>query len=83
MQGINEYPTWKKRIFHTAYEAKRRRLETDGVYSHYLWDILVFRKIQNVLGGRVRVMLTGSAPISPKVMEFMGVYVLFELYYFS
>ena len=71
MQGINEYPTWKRKLFEAAFRAKKRRLLSDGIYSHYLWDSLVFRKIQLLLGGRVRVMITGSAPISPEVLDFM------------
>ena len=35
-----------------------------------LWDYLVFGKIQKQLGGKVRIILTGSAPIEPKVMDF-------------
>ena len=31
------------------------------------WDWLVFRKIQDGLGGRLRLILTGSAPISKEV----------------
>ena len=35
-----------------------------------MWDFLVFRKIQQSLGGRVRVVSTGSAPVSTDVLEF-------------
>ena len=31
------------------------------------WDWLVFKKIQDSLGGRVRIIITGSAPISKEV----------------
>lgn len=73
MQAMNEYPSWKRNLFKTAFNAKIRRLHTDGIYTHYLWDKLVFRKIQNLLGGNVRVMITGSAPVSPHVLDFMRV----------
>ena len=36
-----------------------------------MWDWIVFSKVQNTLGGRVRVIVTGSAPISVKVMDFL------------
>ena len=36
-----------------------------------MWDWIVFSKVQNTLGGRVRVIVTGSAPISAKVMDFL------------
>ena len=75
MQGINEYPSWKRNLFQTAYAAKKRRLESDGVFTHYLWDKIVFRKIQILLGGRVRLMITGSAPVSHNVLDFMRMFV--------
>ena len=31
----------------------------------------MFSKVQNTLGGRVRAIVTGSAPISAKVMDFL------------
>lgn len=36
------------------------------------WDWLVFKKIQDGLGGRVRLILTGSAPISKEVYNLMS-----------
>ena len=36
-----------------------------------LWDKLVFNKIQKLLGGRVRIIITGSAPLSPSVLDFV------------
>lgn len=38
-----------------------------------LWDSLVFKKTKAILGGRVRWMLTGSAPLSGSVINFMKV----------
>ncbi|WAQ97581.1 ACSL5-like protein [Mya arenaria] len=35
------------------------------------WDKLVFSKIQESLGGRVRLLTTGSAPLSPKILMFL------------
>ena len=37
------------------------------------WDRLVFRKIQALLGGRVRYLVTGSAPIPKEVLRFMRI----------
>lgn len=36
-----------------------------------IWDKFVFQKIQAGLGGRVRLITTGSAPLSPKVLSFL------------
>eukprot|EP00301_Raphidiophrys_heterophryoidea_P022257 c6458_g1_i1.p1 GENE.c6458_g1_i1~~c6458_g1_i1.p1 ORF type:complete len:738 (+),score=165.86 c6458_g1_i1:41-2215(+) len=32
---------------------------------------LIFKKVQSVVGGRVRVMCTGSAPLSPEIQKFI------------
>ncbi|CAK4618020.1 unnamed protein product [Aphanomyces euteiches] len=45
----------------------------DKINSHSLWDALVFSKIKAVLGGRVEVIVSGSAPLSANVKEFMKI----------
>lgn len=35
-----------------------------------LLDEIVFKKIRQGLGGRIRLMVTGSAPVAPEVLEF-------------
>lgn len=56
-------------LFESGLKVKRRNLVSEGLYTHCLYDRLVFRKAQAALGGRVRMMLSGSAPISPDVLE--------------
>uniref|UniRef100_A0A665VD81 Long-chain-fatty-acid--CoA ligase n=1 Tax=Echeneis naucrates TaxID=173247 RepID=A0A665VD81_ECHNA len=41
------------------------------IRSNSIWDKLIFHKVQESLGGRVRVMVTGAAPISPSVLNFL------------
>jgi long-chain acyl-CoA synthetase len=38
--------------------------------QHALADRLVFRKIREAFGGRVRLMITGAAPTAPEILEF-------------
>eukprot|EP01129_Flabellula_baltica_P009117 TRINITY_DN366_c0_g1_i1.p1 TRINITY_DN366_c0_g1~~TRINITY_DN366_c0_g1_i1.p1 ORF type:complete len:645 (+),score=165.86 TRINITY_DN366_c0_g1_i1:1383-3317(+) len=59
-------------IFNTALEAKLDNLK-DGYVGHTVWDKLVFGKVAKQLGGRVRLMMTGSAPISSDVISFLRV----------
>jgi len=59
-------------LFQTAYEAKRRAV-AQGKTTPF-WDSLIFSKIhQQVFGGRVDGIVSGSAPLSPKVAEFLRV----------
>ena len=43
------------------------------VRNNSWWDTLVFRRVQASLGGRVRFIISGSAPISSRVMDFLRV----------
>lgn len=38
--------------------------------NNSLWDKLVFRKIQEGMGGRLRLMVVGSAPLAGNVLTF-------------
>lgn len=42
-----------------------------GKSASPIWDRLVFNKIKDRLGGRVRFMTSGASPLSPEVMEFL------------
>ncbi|RKP27272.1 hypothetical protein SYNPS1DRAFT_12943 [Syncephalis pseudoplumigaleata] len=59
-------------LFNTAYRQKMRGLRR-GTVTHWLWDRLVFGTVRSKLGGRVRLMISGSAPISPDVMDFLRI----------
>ncbi|KAI6164358.1 hypothetical protein EDD17DRAFT_1807011 [Pisolithus thermaeus] len=66
-------PGVKGAIFRTALQTKVEHLHKTGVNSHVIWDALVFRKIRAVLGGNVMMIVTGSAPISGEVVDFLKV----------
>ena len=40
-------------------------------FHHPLWDRLWSRKIRQVLGGKVRLIVSGSAPASPASLKFL------------
>jgi long-chain acyl-CoA synthetase len=48
-------------------------LENNCLYTHSFYDALIFNKIKQVLGGHVRLLSTGSAPISRDVSNFFKV----------
>jgi hypothetical protein len=50
----------KKWLFEKAYTTKKNNLVANGVFTHAIWDRLVFGKVAARLGGRVRLMITGT-----------------------
>lgn len=56
---------------------------TKGTLSHFLYDTLVFKKMKARLGGRVRAMVTGAAPISGDVIQFLRVVFGCEVRFFK
>jgi long-chain acyl-CoA synthetase len=59
-------------LFNMAYESKAYWLKK-GYIKHSIWDRIVFSKVRARLGGRVQLMLTGAAPISKDVMDFLRI----------
>ncbi|KAF0693243.1 Aste57867_15767 [Aphanomyces stellatus] len=72
VQGVSAAGGIKKLMFDYAYESKRQGL-AEGATTHALWDALVFSKIQAILGGRVELIVSGSAPLSANVKEFLKI----------
>uniref|UniRef100_A0A7N6AUX4 Long-chain-fatty-acid--CoA ligase n=1 Tax=Anabas testudineus TaxID=64144 RepID=A0A7N6AUX4_ANATE len=54
-----------------AYRRKEAEIKKGIVRRDSIWDRFIFRKVQSSLGGRVRLMITGAAPISPAVLTFL------------
>ncbi|XP_059168586.1 long-chain-fatty-acid--CoA ligase 1-like [Physella acuta] len=70
MTGVNS-SNLKKFLFDLAVSSKTRELKQGVIRNNSLWDKIIFRKIQEALGGRVRLITTGSAPISENVLTYL------------
>jgi len=70
-QGVDEAGGLKAKLFHMALAAKAQGLKS-GNLTHALWDRIVFGPLKAKVGlGRVRMVVTGSAPIAAHVIEFL------------
>ncbi|KAI7899938.1 uncharacterized protein BX663DRAFT_477474 [Cokeromyces recurvatus] len=56
-----------------AVATKLANLEAGKGYTHPFWDRLIFNKVKKALGGQVRIIVTGSAPIGKDVMQFLRI----------
>jgi long-chain acyl-CoA synthetase len=60
-------------ILHIAYQMKKREVNRGITRQDSFWDKLVFKNVRNQLGGRLQLVLTGSAPIEGDVLTFLRV----------
>ena len=72
-ENTNKLTGLKKDFFIKATESKIEALKSDAVYTHKVWDQLVFRKMKQSLGDEVRLMISASAPIAEKTLEFLKI----------
>ncbi|CAL9699459.1 unnamed protein product [Knipowitschia caucasica] len=62
---------FKKWLLNFAVERKYSEVKDGIVRKNSIWDKIIFNKVQESFGGRVRIMVTGAAPISPTVLNFL------------
>ncbi|KAK6298200.1 long-chain-fatty-acid--CoA ligase 1 isoform X1 [Coregonus clupeaformis] len=70
----------KRWVLDFAYKRKEAELLSGIVRRDSIWDKLIFRKVQASLGGRVRLMMTGAAPVSATVLTFLRAVLGCQLY---
>uniref|UniRef100_A0AC34R1G3 AMP-dependent synthetase/ligase domain-containing protein n=1 Tax=Panagrolaimus sp. JU765 TaxID=591449 RepID=A0AC34R1G3_9BILA len=70
MAEANKSPI-RRKILDAAVALKTRELQSHIIRRDSLADQLILKKIQEGLGERVRLMLTGSAPCADNVLTFM------------
>ncbi|KAG8517417.1 Long-chain-fatty-acid--CoA ligase 5 [Galemys pyrenaicus] len=61
----------KKFILNLAISCKFSDVKRGIIRRDTIWDKLIFHKVQENLGGKVRIMVTGAAPISAPVLTFL------------
>lgn len=69
---VKELTGFKRTITEWGIQKKLYNLES-GKMTNTFYDTLVFNKFKEFLGGRVRYMITGSAPISKEVLNFLKI----------
>uniref|UniRef100_A0A915HRJ5 long-chain-fatty-acid--CoA ligase n=1 Tax=Romanomermis culicivorax TaxID=13658 RepID=A0A915HRJ5_ROMCU len=61
----------KKWLLALAIQAKHAQLKNLTLRNDSLWDNVVFKKLQDQMGGRVKLLLSGSAPMSREVLHLL------------
>lgn len=73
LQSVQASGGFYQSLFDTAFQSKRGNLKNNSVNRSYVWDTLVFSQVKARLGGRIRVILSGSAPLQPEIHDFLKV----------
>ena len=71
--GFSKLTGCKKWLADKAVASKTYYLNKDASYHHGCYDSLIFGKVQKLLGGQMRFMVTASAPISKEVLDMMKI----------
>ncbi|XP_052430648.1 long-chain-fatty-acid--CoA ligase 1b [Carassius gibelio] len=61
----------KRRILEFAFRRKEKEMKSGIMRRDSVWDKIIFKKVQASVGGQVRMMITGAAPISAPVLTFL------------
>ena len=74
--AISDATSFQKKIYHWAISIGKEISISDGSNSFFLkskgWlaKLLIYNKIMDIFGGRIRYMISGAAPISPDIINF-------------
>lgn len=71
MSKVQEMSIIQRTLFKLGYNYKLEQIKKG--YDAPLCNVLLFRKVRSLLGGRVRMMLSGGAPLSSATQRFMNV----------
>ncbi|XP_073065200.1 long chain acyl-CoA synthetase 8-like isoform X2 [Primulina eburnea] len=77
LKKVDEKGGFVKKLFNIAYNRRLATIEGSlfgawGIESLF-WDIVVFKKIRSILGGEIRLMLCGGAPLSGDAQRFINI----------
>lgn len=69
LAGVGDAGKFKQLLFNYAMSSKMSALQGGATSS--IWDKIVFKKIKDLMGGRIRLIVSGSAPLGYDVQMFL------------
>jgi long-chain acyl-CoA synthetase len=69
IEGFDKLSGWKKKLAYTAYHTKLDNYKKYGIVTHAIYDMLVFKKIREMFGNRIKVVLCASAPLRKELAD--------------
>ena len=75
--NFNTLSNWQKELAYKAYHTKLENFHKFSSINHIIYDKLIFKKIRNMFGGKVKCLLSASAPMQKELADdfkvFLGV----------
>ena len=71
LEGVASKSGFAQWLFNKAIKEKSEAYKISGTLVHSAYDAAVLKNIRPILGGRVRLMTTGAAPINAEVLAFL------------
>ncbi|KAH7831820.1 putative long chain acylcoA synthetase [Monocercomonoides exilis] len=72
INNINKLPWFKRTMFWAAYNWKRK-LPFERRIQQNTWADAIFKNVRDVVGGQVRIIVSGAAALNPTIAEFLHV----------
>lgn len=60
-------------LLNSGLNTKLKQAKVTGKFEHFFWDCLIFKKFKALLGGRVKLLVSGGAPLSSDVKSMLRV----------
>ncbi|XP_042895963.1 long-chain-fatty-acid--CoA ligase 1 isoform X2 [Parasteatoda tepidariorum] len=61
----------KRFLFNVAMHMKKSELQKFIIRNNSIWDRLVFKPVREGMGGRIRLLVSGSAPLAGNILTFI------------
>ena len=66
---FNSLNVWQKELAYKAYYTKLENYHKYGIINHLIYDQIIFKKIRNMFGGKVKCLLSASAPLQKELAD--------------
>ena len=73
LNGVESKSWLMKKLFWYAYEQKKKAILDRKDLKGYIWDKIVFNKINQLFGGNVISVISASAPLSAELQMFLKI----------
>ena len=72
-ENIEKKPKLLQILFENAVSTKLFNYKKYGEIHHPIYDYFIFKVIRNILGGQIRFMVSGGAPLSVEIKNYLTV----------